>query len=66
MTPARLSLIKRLATNLDAARAQHRGRTVPAICEGGSFDGRAHVAGDADGFRVEPANDDYPRRDKGA
>ena len=112
MTPARLSLITRLATNLATARAQHRGRTVPAITSfsahrlmpppcvetdasdfgvrcantGGShdlsqpssnsgeipnddlaswptrspvrtgapsWDGRAIVAGDADGFRTE-------------
>ena len=43
MTPARLSLITRLATNLATARAQHRGRTVPAIREGGPWDGRATV-----------------------
>ena len=62
MTPASRAHRIRVIANLEAAQ---RGRTVPAIQEGGPFDGRAHVAGDADGFRVEPANDDYPRRDKG-
>ena len=51
MTPARRDNIARLATSVYSARDLIRGRTVPAIREGGSFDGRAIVAGDADGFR---------------
>lgn len=49
MTPSKLALIIKCAT----AIAQHRSRTVAAIREGGKFDGRAEVAGDADGFRKE-------------
>ena len=49
MTPARRDHIARMAVNV----AEHRGRTVPPIREGGGFDGRAVAAGDADGFRIE-------------
>ena len=49
MTPERRTMIVTLAL----AVAQHRGRTVAPIREGGKFDGRTEVAGDADGFRKE-------------
>lgn len=48
MTASRRDHIIKLAT----AIAQYRGRTVPAIRSGGPHDGRAEVAGDADGFRI--------------
>ena len=51
MTTARRLHIISLATSVYSARDLIRGRTVPPIREGGGFDGRAIVAGDADGFR---------------
>ena len=39
MTPSKLALVIKCAT----AVAQHRGRTVAPICEGGPHDGRACV-----------------------
>ena len=49
MTPARRDKI----VSLVQAVAQHRGRTVAPIREGGSFDGRAIVEQDEDGFSTE-------------
>ena len=48
MIPARRIHIINLATNVYSARDQHRGRTVPAIREGGPWDGRA------------PGDEEYP------
>lgn len=54
MTPERRTMIATLAL------AVYRGRTVAPIREGGRFDGRAQVAGDADGYRTEYAIADPP------
>ena len=56
MTPHKHLRIIHIVTALakhKKAMDEYMGRTVPAIREGGSFDGRAIVAGDADGFRFE-------------
>lgn len=56
MTPRKLTMIADFAT----AVAQHRGRTILPIREGGPFDGRAITPRDQDGFRTEHAIADPP------